>query len=107
MQANNQNQWLVNGGEVSIPLDQTLTVSGDMSEIVPFDPDVLAGIPINNLNYRVRIPAAVTQDDLDALIADLEAEPVMIALVDENDIAAVCPHSQPTCDLVCWAWDIL
>lgn len=72
-------QWLVSGGEVSIPLDSSLTVSGELSETQPFVAENLVGVPVNNLNYRVRVPDVPTQEVIDTLIADLEAEPIVIA----------------------------
>ena len=75
----NQRQWLVSGGEISVALDATLSVTGDLSEIKPYNSDDLVGIPLNNLNYRVRMPSSITQSDLDNRIAELTAEPLMIA----------------------------
>lgn len=74
----NQRQWLVSGAEVSIPLDASLTVSGEISTISPLSSENLVGIPLNNLNYRVRVPAVITQAEIDILITDLESEPLII-----------------------------
>jgi len=74
-----ETRWLVSGGEVSIPLDSSLTVSGEMTETQPFVAENLVGVPVNNLNYRVRIPDAATQEVINAIIAELEAEPIVIA----------------------------
>lgn len=78
----NQQQWLVNGGEISISLDTTLSVTGNLSEITPYNSEDLV-IPVNNLNYRVHIPINILQTDLDNRIAELTAEPLMIA---ENSV---------------------
>ncbi|GAB5491953.1 MAG: hypothetical protein Phog2KO_21680 [Phototrophicaceae bacterium] len=74
-----QQQWIVSGSEISVTLDSTATVTGNLSEIEPFDSTYLARLPLNSLNYRVGIPTDIVQSDLDNLIADLTAIPLVIA----------------------------
>ncbi len=83
IRSGSETRWLVSGGEVSIPLDDTLTISGEILDTIPLQADSLAGLPLNNLNYRVRVPEAVTQAEIDMLIEELRTEPLILT---ENSI---------------------
>lgn len=81
IRANNKTRWLVPASKVSIPLDSTLNIAGDISMTNPSLGYI--GLPINNLNYRVRLPEEITQENIDIQIAELEAEPLMFT---ENSV---------------------
>lgn len=68
-------QFLVPGAELQITLDNTLTASDVPQNPRPYDFSIVASLPLNNLGYRMRAARAISQDELDALIAVLEAAP--------------------------------
>ncbi|MEL7434605.1 MAG: SH3 domain-containing protein [Chloroflexota bacterium] len=76
-------QWLVSGAILALPAE-TLTTT-------PYAPETLTGLPLNTLNYRVRLPDTITQADITARIADLEAEPVMVT-VSTGDAPSFCRY---------------
>ena len=77
VQASTETSWIVPASNIYIPLDMSLNFSGDLSSASPAPEQI--GLPVNNLNYRVRLPELLSQADIDAQIAELEAEPLMIA----------------------------
>jgi hypothetical protein len=74
----NETRWIVAGSEIVLPLDASLTVTG-IASASPLTVENLTGVPVNNLNYRVSIPDALTQAEIDSEIAALEAVPLVVA----------------------------
>jgi hypothetical protein len=71
-------RWIVAGSEIALPLDASLTVT-EITSAVLLNIDNLAGVPVNSLNYRVSLPDALTQAQIDTEIAALEAVPLVVA----------------------------
>lgn len=71
LRSDTDSQWLVTGA--------MLQADTTVSDAIPFDPSELMGLPLNNLNYRVRMPAVISEADIIEQITALEAEPIMIA----------------------------
>jgi hypothetical protein len=74
----NERRWIVAGAEIALPLDTSLTVTS-LANASPLTVDNLAGVPVNNLNYRVSIPKALTQTAIDTQIAALDSVPLVVA----------------------------
>jgi hypothetical protein len=74
----NESRWIVAGSEIALPLDAGLNVTG-IASATPITIDNLAGVPINNLNYRVSLPDALPQSEIDRQIVALEAEPLVVS----------------------------
>ena len=47
--------YAVAGSEV------TVSIASDTAQTIPFDESAMVGVPVNNLNYRVRIPDPLAQ----------------------------------------------
>ena len=75
LQANTDTRYVVAGSQISVPLDAALTITGETTQAMPYDALKMAGLPVNNLNYRVRIPEPLEQAAIEAQIARLTAEP--------------------------------
>jgi hypothetical protein len=73
-----EKRWIVAGAEIALPLDASLTVTA-IDSASSLSIDNLAAVPVNNLNYRVAIPDALAQADIDSQIAALEALPLVVS----------------------------
>ncbi len=78
LQIDSDKQWLVAGSEVNIPIDVALNLSGSLLPARPIETSALTGLPVNNLNYRVRLSEPTPQAEIDAQITALEAEQSLI-----------------------------
>lgn len=83
LQVNMTTYYAVAGSEI------TVSIAADSAQTIPFDADSMLGVPVNNLNYRVRIPDPLAQTEIDAEIAELTAEPPAM-MVDMSDRPQVC-----------------
>jgi hypothetical protein len=73
-----ETRWIVAGSEIALPLDAGLNVTG-IASATPITVDNLAGVPVNNLNYRVSLPDTLEQPEIDSQIVALEAEPLIVS----------------------------
>src|SRR5688572_13319238 len=73
-----ETRWIVAGSEIVLPLDAGLSVTG-IASATPITVDNLAGVPVNNLNYRVSLPESLEQPEIDSQIVALEAVPLVVS----------------------------
>lgn len=84
LRAGGEPQYVVAGSFVRIELSQNLEIASELPPAAPYDSADVAGLPVNNLNYRVAIAAPISASDLETQVAALAAEPTEEGEPDET-----------------------